>query len=168
MRPRGRTGLVLAGYVAAFILAVIGFLILRVDSSLPDNQGGMAAFGDFLLFCGLWSILSLAPTALWLVFLRPYPRFWRVFAVACVLLAATGPIAALMMGPALAPAWVLLHLLALLKVLGAPVLAFGFLVCAAIAPVRRARLTLLGAATVEAVTAAYAFICLFILQRWPV
>lgn len=168
MRTRGKAGLVLAGYAAAFILACVGFVLLRADPSLPDNQGGMAAFGEFLLFCGLWSILSLAPTALWLVFLRPYPRFWRVFAVACLLLAATGPVAALMMGPALAPAWVLLHFLALLKVLGAPVLALGLLVCAAIAPLRRARLTLLGAAGLEAATAAYAFVSLFILQRWPV
>jgi len=158
--------LVLAGYAAAFALACIGFLILRVDPSLPDNQGGMAAFGDLMLFAGLLAILSLVPTALALIFLRPHAGFWRVLSVLCLLLAATGPLAAMMMGRVLPAAWFWVELLSLLKVLGAPVLALGFLIFAAIAPSRRPRLILLLAAALEAATAAYAFLCLIILKRW--
>jgi len=165
--PAGRKiSFVLAGYAAAFALSCIGFLILRVDPSLPDNQGGMAAFGDFLLFGGLLTTLSLVPTAMGLIFLRPHAGFWRVLSALCLLLAATGPLAASMMGRVLPAAWAWIELFSLLKVLGSPVLALGFLIFAAIAPARRARLILLLAAALEAATAAYAILCLIILKRW--
>ncbi len=62
--------------------------------------------------------------------------------------------------------WPIVGILGLHRVLVAPLLALGFLVCAAMAPTCRSRGALLAAALIEGTVCAYAFLCLFVLQHW--
>ena len=159
---------VLAGYAAALLVACAIFYVLTRIKASQDANGGMQAFGDSLLFLGLLGFFALMPTALALYFLRQSAKFWPWFSVACLALATTGPVAALMMGrPQQAP-WAVLVVgfFGLLKVLGAPLLGVGFLICAVLSPIRRSRWVLLGAAMIEFAVSAYALFCLFVLGHW--
>ena len=163
-----KIGLVLGGYAAAALLSLAAFYVvtqIRMVEGL--SGGGMQAFGDVILVLGLFGVLSVVPTALALYFLRPLEKFWTVFALASLALAATGPIAALMMGRPSVP-WVPLFVgfFGLLKVLGAPLFCFAFLLCAFISPTRRPRRMLLAAAGIEFVVGAYGFFCLLVLGHW--
>ena len=161
MRTRATLALVAAGYVGAF-LAALGIVALYVAStSGPDRQtyGGMFAFGDSLLFLGVFGVAAVPATAAGLFFLRPCLPFWRALAVAAVAIAATG-VAALYVcvaaraadaGPAL-HSW---SSFAVLRILVAPVIALGFLVSGAFAPRPAARIALGGATVSEAAVFAY-------------
>jgi hypothetical protein len=168
-----KLGMVLAGYAVAllvtFAICTVLALVRHADSP-RDASGGMQAFGDMLLFLGLFGFLALFPTTLALYFLRPFEKFWNVFSAASLALAATGPVAALMMGRAQKSPelGLLMGLFGLLKVLGAPVLGAGFLICAAFAPIRRPRWVLLAAAGIEFSVGAYAFFCLLVLGHWAI
>jgi len=161
MTTRAKLAVVAAGYLGA-ILAALGIVALYVAStSGPDRQAssGMYAFGDSLLFLGVFGLAAVPATAAGLFFLRPCLPFWRALAVAAVAIAATG-LAALGVcvaaraadaGPAL-HSW---SAVAVLRILVAPVVALAFLVSGAFAPRPAARIAL-GAATVsEAVVFAY-------------
>jgi hypothetical protein len=50
----------------------------------------MFAFGDSILFLGVFALASLPATGAALFFLRPYEIFWRVLAVGAVAIAVTG------------------------------------------------------------------------------
>ncbi len=65
--------LVVAGYVAALLLASAAVAIRIADTSGPDAQAsaGMYAFGDGLLFIAVFTTVALFPTGLALWFLRP-------------------------------------------------------------------------------------------------
>jgi hypothetical protein len=172
MSRTSKLGVVLAGYAAALLATYASFYLylylLRLSNPSPDASGGMQAFGDSLLFGGLFGFLALIPTALALYFLRPVEKFWTFFSIACLALASTGPVAAIMMGrPQQSPwaGWVV-GLFGLLKVLGAPLFGVGFLICGVISPFRRSRWVLLGAALIEFAVGAYAFFCLFVLGHW--
>jgi hypothetical protein len=52
------------------------------------------------------------------------------------------------------------------QVLGAPLLAVGFLVGTFLAPTRHTRWMLFAAALIEGLVSAYVFLCLFVLQHW--
>ena len=56
----------------------------------------MSAFGDFLLFSGLFGFSSLVPTTLALWFLRQFVRFWNGLSTVSLCFATTGPVAAIM------------------------------------------------------------------------
>jgi len=158
-----KTALVLAGYAIAPAAA---FLLVGIAALLEPaaGQGGMQAFGDLLLFLGLTGLFALIPTALALWFLRPVTWFWTLLTIACALLAATGPAAALLFPRLHEPA--LPQFLALVRLLGAPLLALAFLAVALIAPARRPRRVLLAATALEAAVSAYAFVSLLIVGRW--
>lgn len=164
-----KVGIVLGGYAAALLVACTAFYArqLLAHYVAPQASSGMQAFGDLLFIAGLFAFLSLLPTALALYFLRPVEKFWVVLSIAALVLAATGPVAAATIRSlASNPAFAYLGFFLLLRVLGAFLLGLGFLVCAVIAPVRRARLLLLVAAGIEGLVSAYAFYCLFVLRHW--
>jgi len=165
-----KVGAVLGGYAAAFLVAcaasyIRGHLMHYVA---PQASGGMQAFGDLLFFAGLFGFLSILPTALALYFLRQSEKFWTVLSIAGLALAATGPLAAATIHSLdRSNSFIaILGLFQILRVLGAFLLGLGFLVAAAIAPFRRARLLLIVAAGIEGVVSAYAFYCVFVLRHW--
>lgn len=153
MRPLAKVGLVGAGYVGAFALAALVVTAWVLISSGPDRDGGMAAFGDALLFLAVFSVAATAPTGAALYFLRPHRAFWLALSACAVVLASTA-IAALLAytaphasDPASAlSAW---SAASVLRILVAPSLALAFLLSGVFAPGRGPRLVLLGAAAVE-------------------
>lgn len=118
-----------------------------------DTHGGMAAFGDCILFLAIFAVASLPVTGAALFFLRPYPAFWRALAALAVVVALTGLVVladSLATGGSSAGAllgrW---SMLSPIRVLLAPVLALTTLTGGLLAPSRVARLVLLGAGAVE-------------------
>lgn len=169
MNRISKAGVVLGGYVAALVATYAVFQVyVWMRKDIDPGSGGMQAFGDLILFVGLFGVLALIPTALALYFLRPVKKFWSVFSVASVALAAIGPVAAAMMGRRPQSPWAALGLgfFGLLKVMGSPLFGLGFLICAAIAPTGRARWLLVAAAGIEFAVAAYAFFSLFVVGHW--
>ena len=59
-------GLVIGGYVAACLLAsgVVYVYQLFTDNAVAQASSGMYAFGDLLLFLGMFGVLALFPTGL--------------------------------------------------------------------------------------------------------
>jgi hypothetical protein len=166
-----KLGVVLAGYAAALLVAFAAVHVrqLQTQGEQAQASAGMYAFGDFVLFVVVLGVLALFPTALALYFLRPVETFWTVFAIASLVVAFTGPVAALV-NTLLAvlrvhqPIWGLVAFLGLVRVAGAPFLAVGCLSGAVISPARRARWALLAAAVVETVVFACAVIVFLV---WP-
>lgn len=147
--------IVAAGYVAAFAIAtlVVNLHATIADARGRDPSGGMAAFGDSLLFLAVFVVAAIPPTGVALYLLRSQATFWRVAAAGAIVIAATGVAALpamLMPLPAgtdgLLAAWLALSPL---RVLLAPMLALGFALSAVFAPSRGPRLALLGACAVE-------------------
>lgn len=148
LRPWAKVGLVVAGYAAAAAVAGAAVALHVATTAGPDRQaaGGMYAFGDALLWLGVFAVAAVPPTAGALFFLRPHGRFWRALSVAAALVAATE-----------LPTVVLYHVArasagpAVLRILVAPPLAALFLLCAVFAPARSPRKVLLACTAVEAV-----------------
>ena len=169
MNRFSKTGVILIGYAAALLVTCAVFYVyVLVRKYMGPASGGMQAFGDSLLFIGLLGLLSLIPTALALYFLRPFEKFWSVFSVASLAFAAIGPVAAAIVGRPQQSPWAGLDVgfFGLLDVLAAPLLGFGFLICAVIAPAGRSRWLVFAAAMIEFAVGAYAFLCLFVLGHW--
>lgn len=176
LRPALKIGIIVAGYVAAIVIAVAAVAIHVASTSGPAAQAssGMYAFGDAVLFVAVFGVLALVPTAAALVFLRPYRHFWMVLATIGMAFAITG-LAAVMLftvgrhaeAPSPMATWAGLSVL---RILAAPLLALASLVCAAVAPYRFPRLMLLVATVVEAGVSAYGgfvwFLPLLIPERW--
>ena len=162
-RPGARVGLILLGYAAAILVALLAVRIYIGLTSGParDASAGMFAFGDMLAFLAVFALAAVPPTVAVLFLLRSRPGFWMPLAIAALILAATS-VAALLIhlgetfpGPG-APqrAW---PAYATLRLLLAPLCALAFLLAGILAPVRRARLALMAAAALEiAVLAAVA------------
>jgi hypothetical protein len=164
-----KLSLVPLGYVAAFAAATVAVFIrqLLMQGSEADASSGMSAFGDSLYFFGVFGLLSLVPTAWLLIMLRPYAWFWSALSIGC--LAASIIVPAITIGMQHRHAdWFVTALLFIGQFLGAPLLAIGILTIAAIAPNWRSRRMLLAAGLIEGVVSIYAFVCLFVLQRWPI
>ena len=169
MNRVSKIGVVLGGYACALLVAGgVSYIYVLMRKDGGAGSGGMQAFGDALLFVGVFGLLALIPTALALYFLRPFEKFWSVFSVASLALAATGPIAAVLMGRLHQShsAAVVVGFVALLKVLGSPLLGLGFVVCAVIAPGGRSRWRLAAAASIEFAVCAYAYYCLLVAGHW--
>jgi hypothetical protein len=66
-----KLGLVVGGYLAACLLAggVVYVYQLFTNHAVTQASSGMYAFGDLLLFIGVFGLLSLPPTGLALYFL---------------------------------------------------------------------------------------------------
>ena len=71
MSTLARLGLVIGGYMLACLLAsgVVYVYQLFMDNAVAQASSGMYAFGDLLLFLGMFGILALFPTGLGLYFL---------------------------------------------------------------------------------------------------
>jgi hypothetical protein len=161
MRPASRIAVVVGGYLAAFALACVAVWIHVAATTGPAAQAssGMMAFGDSLLFLGVFGLAAIPATGVALYFLRPYRTFWIVLSVLALLVTATGLISLIdarsAPGESLLGEWAVL---APLRVLVAPLFALAFLFCGLFAPVRFARFTLLGATAVEGIVFAAAAI----------
>src|SRR6185503_7420211 len=92
LRPALKIGIIVAGYVAAIVIAVAAVASHVASTSGPAAQAssGMYAFGDAVLFVAVFGVLALVPTAVALVFLRPYRHFWMVLATIGMAFAITG------------------------------------------------------------------------------
>ncbi len=169
-KPGLKVLLVLAGYSAALAAACTATYIRQLNTQGPDAQAsaGMYAFGDVSLFVAVFGFVALFPTGLALYFLRPVRPFWTILAIGALALAATGLFCATALElvrhlPA-APAWLqVVAGLGVLRMLGAPRLAFGLLLCACLAPTHFSRWSLVGAAAIEGFVAAYSVLNWFIL-----
>jgi hypothetical protein len=77
MKALVKSGVVVAGYVAAVLAASAAVAVRIANTSGPDAQAsaGMYALGDSLLFVAVFSAVALVPTGLALWFLRPYRWF---------------------------------------------------------------------------------------------
>ena len=153
--------LVLAGYGLAIVVAYVGVEIYIALTPYVDRVGesGMTAFGDSLVFLGLFGMASLPATGAALYFLRDVRAFWVVAAA----------LAALFALDALAALWVILFPratppatwfdflvdLSPIRALIAPLFAMAFLLAGVVARWRWARVTLLGAGAIEAAV----FVC---------
>jgi hypothetical protein len=155
----GKAAIVLGGYVASLLAAYAAVHVRNatLDVSPADASGGMYAFGDMLLFLGVFGVCSLVPTVLALWFLRGVPRLWTILSAIAIALAAGAVISACILPltarTASPPAAVAaISFVALLLMFAAPILAAAFLLSAVVAPTRRTRLMLAGAAAVEVVS----------------
>ncbi len=157
-----KLGIVLAAYLAAFVVAaeVVHLRELRPQwQATSQASPGMAAFADFILFVEVFGVAAAAPTALASYFLRPFRRVYTVFATGCLALAVTGLLAAVIvvgtrslqgetgLSRAFAP-------FGDIRTFLSPILAPSFLVSVPLAPTWRCRWILLAAAAMEAVALA--------------
>ena len=152
-----KCGAVLAGYMIAVIAASAAVAVRVANTQGLDAQAsaGMYAFGDLILFLGVFGILELFPTGLALYFLRRFERFWTVFSAAALVIAiaSTQPSRS---------AWGVLAAIGFWRMLIAPLLALAFVLSTFIASIRCARLTLLGATLIEGATGTYTLIFWFV------
>lgn len=153
MTGRKAAIVVVAGYVAALLAAFAVFEIRQRSMRGPVSEAsaGMSAFGDALLFLGVFAVVALVPTGVALHAMRRFDRFWPALANAALGVAATGVLAVAMYAFTAAHAsdafqW---SVLALLRMLASPVLCAGFALAGFIAPEPRWRKRLFAAAAVD-------------------
>lgn len=161
MKPVVKISVVVAGYVVALLLASM-VVAAHVRTSGPEAQaaGGMYAFGDSLLFLGVFGAAAVIPTGAALFFLRPYPAFWNATSRLSLVVAVTSVVAACLYAfgrhAALSSPFAMWAELSVLRMLMAPLLALTFLVFTALSPSRTSRLAFLAATVMEASVIAYA------------
>jgi len=65
-KPAAKLGIVAAGYVVALAIAALVTSVYVASTSGPDRQtyGGMYAFGDSVLFLGVFGVAAIPATAL--------------------------------------------------------------------------------------------------------
>jgi len=169
-----KIGIVIAGYVFALLgaSAALYVRLLFTDTAAAQAASGMYAFGDEMLFLGMFGFLSLIPTMLAFYFLRPLEKLWRWFAAACLVFAVLGILLTLigtvikMAGAYHDPTWAMVSFLGLLHIFGVPLFFVGFVVLAVIAPPGGSRRLMLIAAAVEMCNGLYVFVMLFVFQRF--
>jgi hypothetical protein len=172
MKPSLKVGLVVAGYVAALLVASAAVGVRLASTSGPDAQAasGMYAFGDLVLFVAVFGVAALVPTGAALFFLRPYRPFWTVLAAFGLGVAVTGvtAVGVYFIGrQATASPIATWAGLAVLRILVAPLLALTGVVCAVFSPYRFPRWAFLGATAVEAAVSAYAGFAWFMPLLFP-
>lgn len=160
MRPLVKVGLVVTGYVVAFVAAaVVAIHVAATSGPYRQGAGGMYGFGDDLLFLAVFGLAAVPPTSAVLFFLRPYRAFWLVLSVVALSIASTG-LAALIVyvAPRTDDVRSILHTISALsplRVLVAPLFALTFLLSCLFAPNRSSRVALLVATVIEAAVFAY-------------
>lgn len=167
MRTIAKVGVVIGGWVAAFAVACVVVAIHVAATSGPDRQtyGAMFAFGDDLLFLAVFVCAALPATGAALFFLRPFRSFWLALSAialavaAAALLPVVDRVALALFGAEPFPRTLVAF--GVLGILVAPLGAITFLLSGLIAPNRRARLSLIGAAAAEA----FAFASWFLSTR---
>ena len=153
MTRLGRLTAVLGGYAVALgvAIAVVVLRTLTVGAEARASSG-MVAFGETILFGGVFGLLAVVPTALALYFLRGYQPLWVTASrssIALGILAIAAGVVVLWVAPAAADA----HFAALILLFMAPLLAVAFALAALIAPAARFRAQLAFAAAMETAVA---------------
>jgi hypothetical protein len=164
MKPATKVGVVVGGYIAAFGVAsaVVSLYVALSPRTASQAASGMVAFGDTVLFCGVFGLVGVVPTGAGLFFLRPYRLFWRLLSAAALLITVTGLASCgvdilqrCAAAGAVLQAW---SGGAVLRMLVAPLCGVAFLTAGLLAPGRSFRLVLLGATLVE--TAIFVYVVL--------
>ena len=162
------------GYAAAFGLACMAMAAHQaiLDPADPQASGGMQAFGDLLLFVGVFGVASLLPTGLALYWLRQHQGFWQAISSLGLLLALTGVAAALLhaVGRHVAPHSVLgaLAAFSVLRLLLSPLCALALGLGSLLTAFTAQRRLLLLATALELLACAYiavAWVMPLLLQR---
>jgi hypothetical protein len=160
MGTRFRVGLVVGGYVVAFLLAlaVVAFHAAHVRG--PDmGSSGMYAFGDSLLFLAVFALAAIFPTGAAFFFLRSSRIFWIAIAVVALAVSATGLVAfGIYFAERGADSASVLHawsVLAVARILVAPLFGLMLFLSALFAPNRSSRTALVAATAIETLV----FIC---------
>jgi hypothetical protein len=154
MKVQSKILIVVGGYAAALLIALAVTRAHIVATSGPQWQdmSGMLAFGDTVLFVGVFGLTAVPATSALLFFLRPIRAFWQIAAVVALAIATTGIVALVAYlttaGAVAAPGW---SVLAPLRVLLAPLLGAAFFLSLLFAPTRSGRLAFLAATLIEAV-----------------
>ena len=146
--------LVVAGYAIALLVALGATQAHQVATSGPAWQGysGMLAFGDSVLFLGVFGLTAVPATGAALYFLRPVRLFWQIASITALAIAATGLAAffGYLLFRSAQPASMLVSLTPI-RVLLAPLFGTAFFLGLLFAPSRPGRLAFLAATVIEAV-----------------
>jgi hypothetical protein len=162
--------MVIGGYAAAGFVASAAVYLrqLHTQDAQAQASAGMYAFGDLILFVGIFGVLALLPTGLALYFLRPFGKFWTMLSITSLAWAVTGLCAACMIALASTrppqSLWRVVASFGVVRMLVAPPLATALALSTFIAPTRPLRWRLLGATVIEGAVGAYAFVLWFL---WP-
>ena len=157
----GKAGLVISGYIAAFILAVLIVLVHVNQTSGPDRDAssGMHAFGDGLLFVFSFGVVSALPTSLALYFLRRYPPFWLFLTLSAVTISTTGLAAAVTIAyPKIGAVSGIWADLSILRIFVAPLFAGLFMLCGLFVPHGNKRRWFIAAVSMESAVSGYGFV----------
>lgn len=161
MKRWSKLGMVLGGYVLAVVAAAVtGWAYDARLRALPyDTSGGMYAGGQMLAALAAFLVVALVPTLLALWFLRRHLVFWNGVAITSIAFAAFGLIAVVA-----TVAWrgtahsVLLDLVGLAQLLGAPLWIGAFVLFAVLAPSPAIRRKLSVAVALELVIGVFALV----------
>lgn len=156
MRRLTKLLIVIGGFVAALLVAggVLALYVALTETPERAASSAMYAFGDSLLFLGVFAVAAIPASVALLVFSRPYRWFWTIASSAAVTIAVIA-VAGLATFWRAAPAsptpldrWLVL---ANASVLIAPVFVLAFGTAGLFAPNRSSRLSLFVSAAVEVV-----------------
>jgi hypothetical protein len=132
---------------------VVALYVALTDTPDRASSSGMYAFGDSLLFLGVFTVAAIPASIALLIFSRPYRWFWTTASAAAVTIAlvAMAGLTTFWTGTPTSPTtldrWLVL---AGASVLIAPLFVLAFGTAGVFAPNRPARLSLFGSAAVEA------------------
>jgi hypothetical protein len=166
-----KVGIVLAGYVLAFIASLAAVAIYDSHFTAADNQamGGMIAGGELMYGTGVFLLIALPPTLLAMWFIRKSRPAWSCFTglgLAFAILGLAAVLATLAIHePPRAPLIVLASVIGVVQMLGSPLWIGGFALSAWLAPARDLRRRMLFATAIEATVGACAV--WHFLMRWP-
>jgi hypothetical protein len=81
-----KASLVIVGYLAAIAAAAVAawWYDVRMAALPYDTSGGMYAAGQMIQSLAAFLLVALAPTVLWLWFLRSHTGFWNGLALASI------------------------------------------------------------------------------------
>ena len=155
-----KIGGVIGGYVVALLIATAAVAVRLGFTSGPEAQAssGMYAFGDAVVFVGIFGVCALFPTGATLLFLRSCDSFWKVIAILGVATAWTGIVATLVYAAgrhATSGSLAEWGAFAVLRILVAPLFVLIFAVCAFFSPNRAPRIAFVTAALMEAAVSVY-------------
>lgn len=162
-----KIGSVIGGYIVALLIASAAVAVRMVFTDGPDAQAssGMYAFGDAVVFVGIFGVCALLPTGAALLFLRSCDSFWKLVSVLGVAVALTGIAATIVYavgrhattGPL--AVW---GAFSVLRILVAPLFVLTFTVCAFFSPHRPTRIAFVTAVLLEMAVTAYTGIVWFL------
>ena len=161
---------VFGGYAVAWFVAssAVYVRLLQTQDAQAQASAGMYAFGDLILFVGVFAILALFPTGLALYFLRPFGKFWTVLTTLSLAWAVTGIGAAFMIAFASTQPpqslWRAAASFGVVRMLLAPPIGTALALATFIAPTQRLRWILLGTTVTEGAVGTYTFVQWFL---WP-